>query len=171
MDMFADPGHEAPTRVALNRGASGIDGIISSAAGFSSGLCLPVTLMIGDLAFLHDMNALSLLGDGRNRLVVVVLNNNGGGIFSFLPIAAETEIFEQFFATPQNYCVKTAAETFGIDHRHPRTNAEFAACYCAALHAERSTVIEISGTREENFRLHQQLKSSVITAADTFAWS
>lgn len=167
MDMYADHLQDEPTRVALNRGASGIDGIISTAAGFAAGLRKPVTLMIGDLAFLHDLNALSLLGDSGNRLIVVVLNNNGGGIFSFLPIAAETGIFEQFFATPQDYSIRASAETFGLAHTCPRTNAEFAASYTAALQSERSSVIEVCGTREENFRLHQQLKSSVIAAADS----
>src|SRR5690606_32470191 len=84
MDAFAAPGGgRAP--VASNRGASGIDGTISAAAGYARGLGAPVTLVAGDLALLHDLNALALLRD--LPVVVVAINNHGGGIFSFLPIA------------------------------------------------------------------------------------
>jgi 2-succinyl-5-enolpyruvyl-6-hydroxy-3-cyclohexene-1-carboxylate synthase len=162
MDMFGATSQEPPIRTALNRGVSGIDGIISTATGFAAGLRKPVTLIIGDISFLHDLNALSLLGDKRNHLVVVVLNNNGGGIFSFLPIAATgNSLFEECFATPQNFSVSSAAETFGIEYAHPGTNGEFTACYTAALQSDRTTIIEVTGTREENHHLHQKLKARI----------
>ena len=82
-----------------NRGASGIDGLIASAAGYARGLDKPVTLMIGDLAALHDLNSLSMLRDLPVPLIIVLLNNGGGGIFSFLPIAEFKEGFEKFWGT------------------------------------------------------------------------
>jgi isochorismate synthase/2-succinyl-5-enolpyruvyl-6-hydroxy-3-cyclohexene-1-carboxylate synthase/2-succinyl-6-hydroxy-2,4-cyclohexadiene-1-carboxylate synthase/O-succinylbenzoate synthase len=92
--------------VAANRGASGIDGVLSSAAGFASGLQRPVTLVIGDLSFLHDVNGLSLLRGGEMAppLTVVLINNRGGGIFSFLPVsdAVGRAAFERLWGTPQN---------------------------------------------------------------------
>ena len=67
-----------------NRGASGIDGLIASAAGYARGLDKPVTLMIGDLAALHDLNSLGMLRDLPVPLIIVLLNNGGGGhIFFF----------------------------------------------------------------------------------------
>jgi isochorismate synthase/2-succinyl-5-enolpyruvyl-6-hydroxy-3-cyclohexene-1-carboxylate synthase/2-succinyl-6-hydroxy-2,4-cyclohexadiene-1-carboxylate synthase/O-succinylbenzoate synthase len=92
--------------VAANRGASGIDGVLSSAAGFAYGLQRPVTLVIGDLSFLHDVNGLSLLRGGEMAppLTVVLINNRGGGIFSFLPVsdAVGRAAFERLWGTPQN---------------------------------------------------------------------
>lgn len=92
--------------VAANRGASGIDGVLSSAAGFAAGLQRPVTLVIGDLSFLHDVNGLSLLRGGEMAppLTVVLINNRGGGIFSFLPVADAVgrAAFERLWGTPQN---------------------------------------------------------------------
>eukprot|EP00775_Hariotina_reticulata_P012526 gene12526-12659_t len=92
--------------VAANRGASGIDGVLSTAAGFAAGLKRPVTLVIGDLSFLHDVNGLSLLRGGEMSppLTVVLVNNKGGGIFSFLPVAGAVgpEAFERLWGTPQN---------------------------------------------------------------------
>lgn len=72
-----------------NRGASGIDGVLSTAAGFAAGMGRPCSLLIGDLSFLHDINGLNMLrgGEARPPLTVVLINNAGGGIFSFLPIA------------------------------------------------------------------------------------
>jgi isochorismate synthase / 2-succinyl-5-enolpyruvyl-6-hydroxy-3-cyclohexene-1-carboxylate synthase / 2-succinyl-6-hydroxy-2,4-cyclohexadiene-1-carboxylate synthase / o-succinylbenzoate synthase len=92
LDMYAQPRgprpHAGGSAVAANRGASGIDGVISTAAGFASGLRRPTTLLIGDLSFLHDSNGLLLLHDRPQNapLTVILINNCGGGIFHFLPI-------------------------------------------------------------------------------------
>ncbi|NTU68185.1 MAG: 2-succinyl-5-enolpyruvyl-6-hydroxy-3-cyclohexene-1-carboxylic-acid synthase [Chlorobiaceae bacterium] len=165
MDIYAAPAAEIPIRTALNRGVSGIDGITSTAAGFSAGLGKPVVLLIGDISFLHDLNALSLLGHEWNRVVVVVLNNGGGGIFSFLPVSGETDVFEACFATPQSLNVRAAAETFGLAYANPGTNAGFAATIAEALEADRSMIVEISCTREGNLQLHRQLKDAIAEAA------
>ncbi|HWR01434.1 MAG TPA: 2-succinyl-5-enolpyruvyl-6-hydroxy-3-cyclohexene-1-carboxylic-acid synthase [Chlorobaculum sp.] len=162
MDLFTAPATENPLRTALNRGVSGIDGIISTAAGFSAGLQAPTTLLIGDISFLHDLNALSLLDHPWNRLIVIVLNNHGGGIFSFLPIAKMTDKLDECFATPQNFSIELAARTFGLDYAHPKTNSEFTDLYSKALAGTRSIVIEIEGTRQDNLLLHRTLQSKMI---------
>lgn len=84
-----DPTGPDPNPVAANRGASGIDGVLSSAAGFAAGLRGPVTLVVGDLSFLHDTNGLMLVRSQPPGapLTVVLINNGGGGIFNFLPVA------------------------------------------------------------------------------------
>ena len=90
--------------VSANRGASGIDGVISTAAGYAAGLGHPVTLIIGDVSFQHDSNGLLFLRErpGQPPVTVVVVNNGGGGIFSFLPVAAQVDdsSFNRLFATP-----------------------------------------------------------------------
>ena len=107
MDMYADRSTAADASAAAegealcgvavgsNRGASGIDGVVSSAAGFAAGLGRPVTLVIGDVSFMHDANGLLLLRDrpGQPPLTVVLINNGGGNIFHFLPVASQAHCF------------------------------------------------------------------------------
>lgn len=85
-----------------NRGASGIDGITSTALGLASRHDDPVVLLTGDLALLHDLGALFGAARVGLHLTVVCIDNDGGGIFSMLPIAARgAEVdFETLFRTP-----------------------------------------------------------------------
>ena len=154
----------------INRGVSGIDGILSTAAGFAEGHGKSGTLVIGDLAFLHDLNALSLLNTLSVALRIIVVNNNGGGIFSFLPVAGYSDIFETHFATPQNYSVQSAAETFGIEYACPKTNGEFCEIYTAASNSSKSTVIEIKSSRQKNLLQHRALQARIDALAVTYLY-
>ncbi len=158
LDVFAAT-DGAPVPVAANRGASGIDGTIATTAGFSRGLGKPVTLVIGDLSVLHDLNSLAMLRD--LPVTVVVLNNDGGGIFSFLPVAGHQEFFEPYFGTPQGVTFEPAATMFGLRYESPRTAAEFLEAYRSACAREGSTLIEVKTDREENFALHRQLSAEI----------
>ena len=162
MDNYASSSHAGGIPTAINRGVSGIDGIISTTAGFANGHQKPATLMIGDIAFLHDLNALSLLGTLPFPLQIIVLNNNGGAIFSFLPVAECQDVFETHFATPQNYSIRSAAETFGIDYACPKTNREFSEVYRAACGSTRSIVIEVKSSRAENVLQHRALRGKIM---------
>ena len=77
---------------ALNRGASGIDGLISTGCGFSAGLKKPLTLLIGDLSAIHDLNSFKILAESKMPVFLVIINNHGGGIFSFLPISQKKNV-------------------------------------------------------------------------------
>ncbi|NTW99278.1 MAG: 2-succinyl-5-enolpyruvyl-6-hydroxy-3-cyclohexene-1-carboxylic-acid synthase, partial [Geobacteraceae bacterium] len=168
MDNYANSSHAGGIPTAINRGVSGIDGIISTAAGFANGDQKPGTLMIGDIAFLHDLNALSLLGTLPVPLQIIVLNNNGGAIFSFLPVSEYSDVFETHFATPQNYSIRSAAETFGLDYACPHTNREFSVVYQAACSSKRSIVIEVCGNRAENLFQHRALQARINTLATKY---
>ncbi|MDE1920349.1 MAG: 2-succinyl-5-enolpyruvyl-6-hydroxy-3-cyclohexene-1-carboxylic-acid synthase [Candidatus Omnitrophica bacterium] len=150
-----------PVLVNANRGASGIDGIIASAAGYARGSGRPATLMIGDLAALHDLNSLGMLGALCVPLVIVVLNNAGGAIFSFLPIAGFKEGFEKFWAAPHSYTLEAAAQMFGLGYRRPMGAGQFKKDYARALGSRISTVIEVMTNREENLRIHKQLQETI----------
>jgi 2-succinyl-5-enolpyruvyl-6-hydroxy-3-cyclohexene-1-carboxylate synthase len=112
LDMFGGPRKALQSKeplgapVAANRGASGIDGVLSTAAGFADGLGRKCTLVVGDISFLHDVNGLNLLRTGTLSppLTVVLVNNNGGGIFNFLPISGDVpdEQFRPLWTTPQH---------------------------------------------------------------------
>jgi 2-succinyl-5-enolpyruvyl-6-hydroxy-3-cyclohexene-1-carboxylate synthase len=154
----------APVPVAANRGASGIDGTVATAAGFARGLGRPVTLLIGDLALLHDLNSLAMLRDVH--VIVVVLNNDGGGIFSFLPIARHEEFFEPYFGTPQGVGFEPAAKMFGLAYEHPGTMEEFVEAYGSACARGSSSLIEVKTDRKENVTLHRRLLEEVAALVD-----
>ncbi|HEX2728750.1 MAG TPA: thiamine pyrophosphate-dependent enzyme, partial [Rubrobacteraceae bacterium] len=137
----------------------GIDGTVATAAGFARGRGTPVTLVIGDLALLHDLNSLAMLRE--LPVVVVVLNNDGGGIFSFLPVAGHGEFFEPYFGTPQGVGFGPAAAMFGLGYESPRTGAEFVEKYRAACARSGSTVIEVKTVREKNVTLHRELLAEI----------
>jgi 2-succinyl-5-enolpyruvyl-6-hydroxy-3-cyclohexene-1-carboxylate synthase len=99
-----------PLRCFGNRGVSGIDGNLSTAAGIAAALG-PTIAIVGDLAFLHDLNALA--ASRALPLTVVLLDNGGGGIFDHLPQATLPE-FERGWLTPQDYDPAAAAQAFGI---------------------------------------------------------
>ncbi|ACF14443.1 2-succinyl-6-hydroxy-2,4-cyclohexadiene-1-carboxylic acid synthase/2-oxoglutarate decarboxylase [Chloroherpeton thalassium ATCC 35110] len=165
MDMYATPSG-ASVRVGANRGASGIDGILASASGFAAGLEKPVTLLIGDLSLLHDLNSLFLIRTVRKPVILIVINNGGGGIFSFLPIAKHEDVFERYFETPQNLNVRLTAEMAGIEYFHPKTNAEFSDCYTDIMQKPRTVILEVKTERKANVELHKSLQKIILNELD-----
>ena len=166
MDMYAAYSGN-PLRISANRGASGIDGTIASAAGFAAGLAAPVTLMIGDLAFLHDLNSLAIAADQPQPLIIVLINNQGGGIFSFLPVSQQKDIFEPFFGTPHALKFSHAANLFGLTYAAPESCTGFKDAYLAAVSRKTSTIIEIKTDRKENKTLHNMLQQQIIQAIES----
>jgi 2-succinyl-5-enolpyruvyl-6-hydroxy-3-cyclohexene-1-carboxylate synthase len=161
LDTFAAT-DGAPVPVAANRGASGIDGTVATAAGFAHGSGRPLTLLIGDLALLHDLNSLAMLRD--LPVVVVVLNNDGGAIFSFLPVARYKAFFEPYFGTPQGLSFEHASAMFGLSYEHPGTVTDFVEAYRAAHDRNGPTLIEVKTDREENAELHRRLLAEISEA-------
>lgn len=100
-----------------NRGASGIDGLLSTAAGVQRATAKPTLAVVGDLSALYDLNALALLRQSSAPTVLVVVNNNGGQIFSLLPTPAEQR--ERFYCMPQNVEFSHAAAMFGLSYACP----------------------------------------------------
>lgn len=100
-----------------NRGASGIDGITSTALGICALSKNPTYLVIGDLSFYYDINSLLIAKQYSLPLIIILINNNGGSIFRFLPIAKHKSVFEKFFLTPTNLSFKKIAEAFNADYR------------------------------------------------------
>ena len=143
LEWYAPPRRGVAVR--SNRGANGIDGVVSTAVGVALA-GRPTTLVIGDVAFLHDTNGLLGLASRSVDLRIVVLDNDGGGIFSFLPQAAalEPERFEQLFGTPH-----------GVDLD----------ALVRAHHVEQ--VVEIVRTdRASNVEVHRRLGDEVAAVLD-----
>lgn len=135
---------QPPRRLLANRGASGIDGLIATAAGMAraAGRTAPLTLLLGDTSALHDLNSLALLRAPHPPLVIVLLNNDGGGIFSLLPAAAAQPEHEACFQLPHGLDFQHAAAQFALAYQAPTSVEAFVAAYQAACQASVSTLIE-----------------------------
>ncbi|MEL6891823.1 MAG: 2-succinyl-5-enolpyruvyl-6-hydroxy-3-cyclohexene-1-carboxylic-acid synthase, partial [Actinomycetota bacterium] len=149
-----------------NRGANGIDGVLSTglgrtlaAAGTVSGVVL-----IGDLAFVHDSNALVSLATRSVDLRIVVVDNDGGGIFSFLPQSAELDParFEQLFGTPLGVDVLALARSCGVDAVDVTTRQEL----IDRLAMPGPWVVRAKSDRRANVHDHRRLDDAVIRALD-----
>jgi 2-succinyl-5-enolpyruvyl-6-hydroxy-3-cyclohexene-1-carboxylate synthase len=140
-----------PPRVVANRGANGIDGTISTAYGAAAAGRGPVTLLIGDVALLHDIG--SLLAAGRLGLDVsiVVINNDGGGIFNFLPVASQRDAFEEHVATPHGLDLAHAGALYGLPHRIAGSLEDLSA----------PGIVEIRTERGANVKLHRAVWQAV----------
>lgn len=165
-EWFA-PGRNA-LRVFSNRGASGIDGVISTAVGAALDGA-PTALLIGDVAFLHDSNALIGLKGRALNLLIVVIDNDGGGIFSMLPVSdsVDKETFEALFGTPHHVDLVRLAEAHGIpaERVSSRTGAQAAMVGGLSRGGPRIVVVETS--RLGNRVLHGELNGAVVDAIES----
>ena len=146
-----------------NRGANGIDGVVSTALGRALDGATSVVLL-GDLAFVHDSNALLDLQARNADLRVVVVDNDGGGIFSFLPQASVLEHarFEQLFGTPLRVDVLALAGAHGIPTATVTTEADLV----ALLARPGPWVARVPSDRQHNVVVHDRLHAAVAAALD-----
>jgi len=107
-----------------NRGVNGIDGTLGTALGLAHRSAKPTFLLTGELAFLHDSNALLFSTYFKGSLTIILINNDGGGIFEHLPIS-QHKAFEKCFATPQSCSFQKLCEAHGIDYKMLSTSKEF----------------------------------------------
>jgi 2-succinyl-5-enolpyruvyl-6-hydroxy-3-cyclohexene-1-carboxylate synthase len=163
LENFAPP--RPGLRVIANRGASGIDGVTSTAVGAAL-TGAPTALLIGDVAFLHDSNALLGLASRGVNLVLVVIDNDGGGIFSFLPqhelVGAER--FEQLFGTPHGVDLVALAAVHAIPAERVSSRAGMRAAVAGALTRGGPRVVVVETDREANLGLHAEIADGVVRA-------
>ncbi|KAI7758074.1 hypothetical protein M8C21_033587 [Ambrosia artemisiifolia] len=156
-------------QVAGNRGASGIDGLLSTAVGFAVGHNKRVVCLIGDVSFLHDTNGLALLKQriSRKQMTVIVVNNHGGAIFSLLPIAntAEEEILNKYFYTSHNVGIHNLCSAHGVKHVHVHTKYELQNALIKSQHEEVDIVIEVESSIDANANFHSNLRQFACQAA------
>jgi 2-succinyl-5-enolpyruvyl-6-hydroxy-3-cyclohexene-1-carboxylate synthase len=144
-----------------NRGANGIDGLVSSGIGAAHASGRPTTVVTGDLGLLHDIGGLAALRDVSTPVRIVVIDNDGGGIFGFLPQATtldESE-YEALLGTPRGVDVAKAAEMFGLPHKSIESLAQLPEALAAG-----TGLIEISVDRHANVDLHRRLSEAVARA-------
>jgi 2-succinyl-5-enolpyruvyl-6-hydroxy-3-cyclohexene-1-carboxylate synthase len=142
LDRFGRP-HNADLTVLGNRGASGIDGIVSSALGAGSPTDDPLVLALGDLAYYHDMNGLLAVGRTGVDATVVLVNNDGGGIFHLLPIEEFDPPFTGQFKTPHGLDFEPSADLYGLEFVRTDSREGFRERYRESLEREGTQVIEV----------------------------
>jgi len=145
-----------------NRGASGIDGLVSTALGAAHGTTDDVTLVIGDLAFYHDLNGLLAVGRAEVDATVVVINNDGGGIFHKLPIETFEPPFTRQFKTPHGLDFEPAGELYGLGFSRVESREGFREAYAAAADREGSEIIEVVVDAEDSHAIRDELQAETV---------
>jgi 2-succinyl-5-enolpyruvyl-6-hydroxy-3-cyclohexene-1-carboxylate synthase len=158
------PSDDRAIRFLANRGANGIDGVVSSALGAAAVSDEPVVLVIGDIAFYHDLNGLLAAKQYRLNATIILINNDGGGIFSFLPQAAHPEHFEQLFGTPHGLDFRHAAALYGVAFHRAESWDDFRARVSASVRGEGLAIVEIRTERQSNVTRHRQIWAAVSEA-------
>ena len=146
-----------PIRFLANRGANGIDGVVSAAAGAAMTAGGRAWLLTGDLALLHDIGGLLAASRAGAELTIVCANNGGGNIFDFLPLAEHGagETFEEHVITPSGVDLAQVAALAGMEHRTASTPDEVRAG------AADPGLVEVRTDRADNVRAHRELHSRV----------
>lgn len=155
------PMRESPTFA--NRGANGIDGVVSTALGVAAGG--RALGLVGDITMLHDVSALvDGLGDSGGSGVIVVVDNGGGGIFSFLPQAEAlaNEPFEQLFGTPRSLDLAALARAFAHHGETVTTTSQLRRAIDEGVARDGvSVVVATTASRDENVHQHETLNQAI----------
>lgn len=155
------PSTAADATFLCNRGANGIDGLISSGIGAAHATGRPTTIVTGDLGLLHDIGALAALRDVSTPVRIVVVDNDGGGIFHFLPQerTLDSAEFEALLGTPRGVDVARAAALFDLPHHRLESLDRLPDALSAG-----TGLIEVKTDRRDNLDLHHRLAERVAAA-------
>jgi 2-succinyl-5-enolpyruvyl-6-hydroxy-3-cyclohexene-1-carboxylate synthase len=157
---------QSPKRIRFlaNRGANGIDGVVSSAMGAAIATGLPTWVLIGELALQHDAGGLLAARRAGVDLQIVCIDNGGGGIFDFLPVATQGAAFEQHVATPLGLDFAHAASLYGLAYEPAAEPEALREALGRALAARGATLIHVRTDRGENVTLHRRVWEAVRAA-------
>jgi 2-succinyl-5-enolpyruvyl-6-hydroxy-3-cyclohexene-1-carboxylate synthase len=149
-----------------NRGANGIDGFVSTALGIASARAgAPTVALLGDLCLLHDTNGLLGAADRGVDATLVVVDNGGGGIFSFLPQAADPTHFETLFGTPQPVDVAALVAVHGIPTTEVGAVDELAPAVARSITTGGVNVVRVRTDRADNVARHREVWAAVAANA------
>ncbi len=152
--------NEKKIMVLANRGANGIDGVVSSALGATRANKRTI-LVIGDLSFYHDLNGLLVAKIEQLNITIILMNNNGGGIFSFLPQATEAKYFEETFGTPLHLDFSHTVAMYSGTFVRVTSWDDFRKSVTASFTQGGLHVIEVPTIRSENVIEHRRLWGNV----------
>lgn len=144
-----------------NRGASGIDGLISTMAGVQRATARPTLTIVGDISALYDLNSLALLREPSAPTVLIIVNNNGGQIFSMLPTPDEAR--QNYYCMPQNVSFEPAAKMFGLQYCAPTDWGTLKNTVQQFWHSQQGTLlVELQVASDEGARTLKQLLNEVV---------
>jgi 2-succinyl-5-enolpyruvyl-6-hydroxy-3-cyclohexene-1-carboxylate synthase len=139
-----------------NRGASGIDGLVSSGLGLAYGRPdVPTVVLLGDLSLYHDMNGLWAMRRHGIPATVVVCDNDGGGMFNFLPQAEHQDVFEELFATPLGLDLSQVARLYGLVFSPVTDRSGLEPALADAIAAPTPTMVVVRFKREDSVNGHR----------------
>lgn len=144
----------------FNRGASGIDGVTSTALGIAASK-KPTILITGDLSFLHDLNALVSAVKYYVPLCILIINNNGGGIFESLPIAEKVKKFREFFVTPHNLELEGIVKSFGVNYQLIQNRSRLIHNLNYSLNKKITSVLEVQTNAAASVELRNKYFNEV----------
>jgi len=144
--------------IATNRGVSGIEGFIASSAGFIDGKQKEVYLIIGDVAFIHDLNSLYFLKDMKTPLKIILINNDGGGIFTLLPIHKEKEVLK-YITSPHGQHFDKAAALAGISYFPVKNREELNVKFNELQESKSHALMEIFIDHDTNKNVYDKLRT------------
>jgi 2-succinyl-5-enolpyruvyl-6-hydroxy-3-cyclohexene-1-carboxylate synthase len=160
VDQFGRASHKAIHAYA-NRGASGIDGNLSTGLGIAAASQQPTVILVGDVTFYHDLNGLLAASPSSQitlpPVTIVLLNNDGGHIFRRLPISQFEPPFTDLFVTPHGLDFETAVKAYSLDFIRVGDRPGFQQAVRASLTDPKPTVIELRTDGEEDERQRQAL--------------
>ena len=144
-----------------NRGASGIDGITSTALGIAAASKKPTVLITGDMAFYYDLNGLLAAKNYNIPLIVVLINNNGGGIFEILPISNYPDVFKKYFIVPHNLDFSKFVYAYNGKYKNVRSWNDLTRSLSSALNADKFSVLEIKTSASESLKIRRNFWQTV----------
>ena len=171
VDTFCRPG-SVDVDILCQRGANGIDGIVAGASGSAAAQEQPVTVLLGDVSFLHDLTGLALAGRAGVPVVVVVVNNNGGRLFEQLPLASVTGLppaVMEHVTTPHDARLEHAALLFGHRHEAAMSPTDLAELLDDAYAAPGCTVVEAKVSAHGAAEQHRRVFAGIAAAVDELA--
>jgi 2-succinyl-5-enolpyruvyl-6-hydroxy-3-cyclohexene-1-carboxylate synthase len=160
-DRYLPPAAASHT-VLGNRGASGIDGVVSTALGASTATTDRLTLVVGDLAGYHDANGLLSALRCDASATVVVINNDGGGIFHRLPIESFDPPFTEAFRTPHGLDFEPTADRYDLDYAAVDGREDFRDAYADAVADDGTNLVEVRTDAEASQRTRERLREAVV---------
>ncbi len=161
LDQFGRAGVEPPFAYA-NRGASGIDGNVSTALGIAAARpAAPMVALLGDITLYHDMNGLLAARRCNLPITIVLLNNDGGGIFQRLPIRDHEPHFSDYFVTAHGLDFAHAAALYGLEHRRVEDRAAFQRAFRDSLGSPTPTLIEARTDAVADLRRRDEITRTV----------
>ena len=170
LDQFGLPG-DKPVFACANRGASGIDGNVSTALGAGAARSeKPLVAVIGDITLYHDMNGLLAVKRCGVPVTIVLLNNDGGGIFHRLPIREYEPQFSDYFVTAHGLDFAHAAALYGLNYVRADDRASFRRAFSKSVCGSASTLIEVRTDALADLRRREQIMLAVQSKVESLQW-